>query len=233
MGPEDPKVLIIEDDPDIGQLLSSMLGREGYAVHVTTTGRDGLRGFHEVRPQLVILDLGLPDLDGWQVLERIRDMSDAPVLVLTARSSERDKVRGLNAGADDYLTKPFSRIELLARLQAIRRRQTTAMPTRTVFDDGRVRVDFSRQEVVVNGEQVFLTPIEFRLLSALVRHVGQILSADQLVEFAWQDPTGLAPARVKYAVLRLRRKLSWDFSGGSPIETVRGFGYRYLSNAGD
>ncbi|MHB8219815.1 MAG: response regulator transcription factor [Acidimicrobiales bacterium] len=233
MGPEDPTVLIIEDDLDIGQLLSSMLGREGYSVNLATTGRDGLRAFHEARPQLVILDVGLPDLDGWQVLERIRDMSDAPVLVLTARSSERDKVRGLNAGADDYLTKPFSRIELLARLQAIRRRQTTATPTRTLFDDGRIRVDFARQEVVIDDQQVLLTPIEFRLLSALVRHVGQIVSADQLVEFAWRDPTGLAPARVKYAILRLRRKLSWDFSGDSPIETVRGFGYRYLPNVRD
>jgi DNA-binding response OmpR family regulator len=230
MGSEDPKVLIVEDDADIGQLLTSMLGREGYSVTLATTGRDGIRAFHESRPQLVILDVGLPDLDGWQVLERIRDMSDTPILVLTARSSERDKVRGLNAGADDYLTKPFSRIELLARLQAIRRRQTTATPTRTTFDDGRIRVDFTRQEVVVDNELVVLTPIEFRLLSALVRHVGQILSADQLVEFAWQDPTGLAPARVKYAVLRLRRKLSWDFSEDSPIETVRGFGYRYVPN---
>lgn len=230
MSSEDPKVLIVEDDADIGQLLTSMLGREGYSVTLAINGRDGIRAFHEIRPQLVILDVGLPDLDGWQVLERVRDMSDVPILVLTAHSSERDKVRGLNAGADDYLTKPFSRIELMARLQAIRRRQTTATPTRATFDDGRVRVDFARQEVMVDNQLVLLTPIEFRLLSALVRHSGQILSADQLVEFAWQDPAGLAPARVKYAVLRLRRKLSWDFSDDSPIETIRGFGYRYVPN---
>jgi DNA-binding response OmpR family regulator len=222
-------VLVIEDDSDIRQLLRTLLGREGFEVAEGGTGREGLRAFHEARPDLVILDVGLPDLDGWQVLERIRDMSDAPVLVLTARSAERDKVRGLNAGADDYLTKPFSRVELLARLQAIRRRRAAAPTTRTAFDDGRIRVDFAHQQVTLQGEPVVLTPTEYRLLSALVRHTGQILSADQLIELAWDDPSGLAPARVKYAVLRLRRKLEWDNPDDSPLETVRGFGYRYRS----
>jgi len=220
-------VLAIEDDADIRQLLSALLDREGYKVTEASTGREGLRAFHQVQPDLVILDVGLPDLDGWQVLERIRDMSDAPVLVLTARSTERDKVRGLNAGADDYLTKPFSRVELLARLQAIRRRQVAAREPQAVFDDGRVRVDFTHQEVTLEGKGVLLTPTEYRLLTALVRHAGQVLSADQLIELAWDDPSGLAPARVKYAVLRLRRKLDWDDTDDSPLETVRGFGYRY------
>lgn len=220
-------VLTIEDDPDIRQLLRALLGREGYEVTEASTGREGLRAFHEMRPDVVILDVGLPDLDGWQVLERVRDMSDVPVLVLTARSAERDKVRGLNAGADDYLTKPFSRVELLARLTAIRRRQTTPAEPRAVYDDGRVRVDMARHEVWVNGKPVSLTPTEYRLLAALVRHAGQILSSDQLIEMAWDDPSGLAPARVKYAVLRLRRKLGWDEGDEAPLETVRGFGYRY------
>jgi DNA-binding response OmpR family regulator len=220
-------VLAIEDDADIRHLLSALLDREGYKVTEASTGREGLRAFHQVRPDLVILDVGLPDLDGWQVLERIRDMSDAPVLVLTARSTERDKVRGLNAGADDYLTKPFSRVELLARLQAIRRRQVAAREPQAVFDDGRVRVDFAHQEVTLEGTPVLLTPTEYRLLTALVRHAGQVLSADQLIELAWDDPSGLAPARVKYAVLRLRRKLGWDDTDDCPLETVRGFGYRY------
>lgn len=229
MHDDDPSVLVIEDDPDIRQLVGAMLGREGYSVNEAATGREGLRSFHEARPELVILDVGLPDLDGWQVLERIRDMSDAPVLVLTARSSERDKVRGLNAGADDYLTKPFSRVELLARLQAIRRRRVAASPTRARFDDSRVRIDFTQQQVWLQGEPVGMTPTEYRLLSALVRHAGQILSAEQLIEYAWDDTTvGLTPARVKYAVLRLRRKLGWDVTSDSPLETVRGFGYRYV-----
>jgi DNA-binding response OmpR family regulator len=218
-------ILTIEDDADIRQLLHTLLGREGYSVSEASTGREGLRIFHETRPDLVILDLGLPDLDGWQILERIRDMSDAPVLVLTARSSERDKVRGLNAGADDYLTKPFSQVELLARLQAVRRRRVTA-PVQAAFDDGRVRIDFAHQQAYLDDRPVPLTPTEYRLLSALVRHAGQILSPDQLVELAWDDPSGLGPARVKYAVLRLRRKLGWE-TEVSPLKTVRGFGYRY------
>ena len=219
-------VLAIEDDADIRLLLRTVLGREGYAVAEAATGREGLRTFHETRPDVVILDIGLPDLDGWQVLERIRDLSDAPVLVLTARSSEADKVRGLNAGADDYLTKPFSHVELLARLQAIRRRRTTSGPARAGFDDGRVRVDFVRQQAYLDGAPVLLTPTEYRLLSALVRHAGQVLSADQLVELAWDERPNLGPERVKYAVLRLRRKLGWE-SEASPLRTVRGFGYRY------
>ncbi len=219
-------VLTIEDDPDIRLLLRTMLGREGYSVSEAQTGREGLRAFHETRPDVVILDLGLPDLDGWQVLERIRDMSDAPVLVLTARSSEADKVRGLNAGADDYLTKPFSHVELLARLQAIRRRRPVPAPARPSFDDGRIRVDFVRWQAYLDDTPVELTPVEYRLLSALVRHAGQVLSADQLVQMAWDEHAGLGPERVKYAVLRLRRKLGWE-SATSPLRTVRGFGYRY------
>ena len=219
-------VLTIEDDADIRQLLRALLGREGYTVCEAATGRQGLRTFFQTRPDIVILDVGLPDLDGWQVLERIRDMSDAPVLVLTARSAERDKVRGLNAGADDYLTKPFSRVELLARLQAVRRRRVTTSAVQTTYDDGRVKMDFLHQQAYLNGKPVLLTPTEYRLLSALVRHANQILSADQLIELAWDDPTGLAPARVKYAVLRLRRKLDWD-TEDAPLQTVRGFGYRY------
>jgi DNA-binding response OmpR family regulator len=222
---EKGRILAIEDDPDIRQLLRTLLGREGYRVHEAATAREGLRTFHETRPDAVILDLALPDLDGWEVLSRIRDMSDAPVLVLTARSAEAEKVRGLNAGADDYLTKPFSHVELLARLQAIRRR-APASAHRTGFDDGHVRVDFVRQQAYVNDIPVPLTPTEYRLLSALVRHAGEVLSADRLVELAWGEPGELGPTRVKYAVLRLRRKLGWE-SEDSPLRTVRGFGYRY------
>jgi DNA-binding response OmpR family regulator len=154
-------------------------------------------------------------------------MSDTPVLMLTARSTDLDKVRGLNAGADDYLTKPFSRVELLARLQAISRRHVSRGQPVTSFEDFEVRVDFVHQSVTVDGESVVLTPTEYRLLATLVRHQGQVLSPDQLIELAWDDPTGLGPSRVKYAVLRLRRKLGWGEQEASPIETVRGFGYRY------
>ena len=144
-------VLVIEDEADIRQLLRTLLEREGFAVSEATEGRDGVRQFHQSHPDIVILDVGLPDLDGWQVLERIRDMSDVPVLMLTALGTERDKVRGLNAGADDYLTKPFSRVELLARLQAISRRQVSRSDPVTAFDDGTLHVDFAHQEVTIDG----------------------------------------------------------------------------------
>jgi DNA-binding response OmpR family regulator len=222
-------VLVIEDEADIRQLLRTLLEREGYKVAEAVEGRDGVRQFHQSHPDIVVLDVGLPDLDGWQVLERIRDMSDVPVLMLTALGTERDKVRGLNSGADDYLTKPFSRSELLARLQAIGRRQVTRDEPVTAFDDGTLHIDYAHQEVAVDAQVIILTPTEYRLLATLTRHQGQVLSPDQLIELAWDDPSGLAPTRVKYAVLRLRRKLGWGEGDDGPIETVRGFGYRYRS----
>ena len=221
--------LVIEDEADIRQLLRALLEREGYEVAEAIEGRDGVRQFHQSHPDIVILDVGLPDLDGWQVLERIRDMSDVPVLMLTALGTERDKVRGLNSGADDYLTKPFSRSELLARLQAIGRRQVTRVEPVTTFDDGSLHIDYAHHEVTVDRQVVIFTPTEYRLLATLTRHQGQVLSPDQLIELAWDDPSGLAPTRVKYAVLRLRRKLGWGEGDDGPIETVRGFGYRYRS----
>jgi DNA-binding response OmpR family regulator len=224
---EDVTVLVIEDDPDIQELLHALLRRAGYGVVDATTGREGLRTFHQSRPELVILDVGLPDLAGWEVLERIRDMSDVPVLVLTARASDRDKVRGLHGGADDYLTKPFSRDELLARLVAIRRRRSSGASPSTNYADDRLRIDFSQCTVSLDNRPIQLTPTEFRLLCALVRHSGQVLSQDELVELAWNGRAGLGHDRVKYAVLRLRRKLDWDSPDASPLETVRGFGYRY------
>ncbi len=222
-------MLVIEDEADIRQLLRTLLEREGYKVAEALEGRDGVRQFHQSHPDIVILDVGLPDLDGWQVLERIRDMSDVPVLMLTALGTERDKVRGLNSGADDYLTKPFSRVELLARLQAVGRRQVSRNEPVTTFDDGTLHIDYAHQEVAVDGATIILTPTEYRLLATLTRHQGQVLSSDQLIELAWDDPSGLAPTRVKYAVLRLRRKLGWGEGDEGPIETVRGFGYRYRS----
>jgi len=223
-----PSVLIVEDEPDLRRLLSHILSRGGFETIEAGDGRSGLRAHHDRRPDLVVLDIGIPVLDGWQVLERIRDVSDVPVLLLTARAMEDEKVRALQAGADDYVTKPFGHKELVARVQALLRRSATERVARVErFDDGSLSVDFAVREVKMDGEPVRLTPLDFRLLAVLVRHRGQILSADQLLEQAWDDPYGVGPDRVKFAVMRLRRKLGYADAADSPIESIRGFGYRY------
>ena len=226
------RVLVIEDDPDIALGVKTVLGRSGYAVTTAAEGREGLRVFHSQRPDIVILDVGLPEMDGWTVLERIRELSEVPVLMLTSRGQEADKVRGLRGGADDYLTKPFGNAEFVARVQVLLRRQRAAAPLPDVFDDGRVQVNFVTHHVHVSGDQVELTPTEFRLLAALAQHRGQVLSPAKLLELAWSDPSGIGQERVKYSVMRLRRKLGAQAGAGSPIEAVRGFGYRYRGEPG-
>ena len=222
------RVLVIEDDRDIALGIRTLLGRSGFEVTSSPDGKNGLRAFHAARPDLVVLDIGLPSLDGWEVLERIRDLSDVPVLILTAHGNEADKVRGLKSGADDYLTKPFGSRELAARVEALLRRPRTRLPEQEVYDDGRLLVKLDSREVSVNGQEVALTPIEFRLLAALVRNPGRTLSPDQLLELAWNDPLGIGPERVKFGIMRLRRKLGQPGGPGAAIEAVRGFGYRYV-----
>jgi DNA-binding response OmpR family regulator len=218
-------VLVVEDDQDIALGIRTVLTRGGLGVSSAADGKQGLRAFHAVRPDLVILDIGLPALDGWAVLERLRDMSDVPVLILTAHGQEPDKVRGLNGGADDYLTKPFGNSELAARVEALLRRPRAGRDAAEIYDDGAVQVQFGSHQVTVDGTPVVLTPTEYRLLTALVRHPGQILTPDQLLDLAWNDPWGIGPERVKFTIMRLRRKLGQRH--GSSIAAVRGFGYRY------
>jgi DNA-binding response OmpR family regulator len=228
------RLLVVEDDPDIALALRLLLTRAGHQVAHAKDGRAGLRDAYTERPDLVILDIGLPGMDGWQVLERLRDVSDVPVLLLTAHGQESDKVRGLRGGADDYLTKPFTNAELVARVEALLRRSAGAASwADEVYDDGVLRIDPAARRTYVDGGEVRLTPTEFRLLNVLVRHVGAVLSPNQLLAQAWDDPTGIGPERVKFAVLRLRRKLGWTDPDASPIESVRGFGYRYRRPAMD
>jgi DNA-binding response OmpR family regulator len=223
------RVLVVEDENDISLSIRTVLERSGFSVSSSPDGKEGLRAFHATRPDLVVLDIGLPTLDGWAVLERIRDMSDVPVLMLTAHGTEADKVRGLDSGADDYLTKPFSNRELAARVEALLRRPRNGQPQAEVFDDGLVQVKLETREVSVGGAPMVLTPTEYRLLVALIRHPGQTLTPEQLLKLAWNDPLGVGPDRVKFGVMRLRRKL--DRGGGEAgacIQAVRGFGYRYV-----
>lgn len=225
-------VLVIEDASDVRMALVHVLGRSDFTTLEAADGKTGLRLLHEHRPDCVILDVGLPDLEGWEVLSRIRDVSDVPVLMLTARHLETEKVRGLQAGADDYMTKPFGNQELVARVVALLRRTRGAQPGAQpdVYEDGLLTIDPSAHRVSVDGAAVELTPIEFRVLHCLVANSPQVFEPAQLLEQAWKDPTGTGPDRVKYVMHRLRKKLGFE-SAGSPLEAVRGVGYRYVRPA--
>jgi DNA-binding response OmpR family regulator len=220
-------VLVIDDDADIRGLLRELLERAGYEVAESSNGRDGLRTLYATSPDLVLLDVSMPELDGWGTLERIRDVSDVPVVMLTARTAELEKVRGLKAGADDYVTKPFGRQELLARVEAHLRRAGDRDEQPGTYADGLLMIDFAQREVTVSGRKVTLTPLEFKLLSTFVRHPNQVLSQDQLLELVWGDVLTGSRARTKLYVGYLRQKLAVPDDEESPIETVRGFGYRY------
>ena len=220
-----PRLLVVDDDEDIRALLRLVLERAGYDVDEQPDGRSALRAFHMGRHDLVVLDVTMPDLDGWEVLDRIRDLSEVPVLMLTARDSETDRVRGLRAGADDYVTKPFDREELLARIEGLLRRAPRDDEP-VSYTDSFIQVDFIQRAVSVEGRDVALTRLEYNLLEAFVRHPNQVLSQDQLLELAWEDPHAVSRDQVKLYVGYLRRKLG-RHEGESPIETVRGFGYRY------
>jgi DNA-binding response OmpR family regulator len=221
------RILVVDDEADIRELLRELLGRAGYEVAVAEDGRAGLRDLFAAKPDLVILDVNMPGLDGWQTLERIRDVSEVPVLMLTARTGELEKVRGLTRGADDYVTKPFGRQELLARIQALLRRTTGHAESLETYADEVLSIDFAQRSVRVGDREVSLTPLEFKLLSAFVRHPNQVLSREQLLELVWGDAFGVSGDQVKLYVGYLRRKLNPDSPEDAPVDTVRGFGYRY------
>jgi DNA-binding response OmpR family regulator len=225
------EVLVVEDEDDVRRLVRVLLERAGHTVVEAANGLEALSVFEADAPDLVVLDVAMPELDGWQTLERIRDLSDVPVLILTARAGELDKVRGLRGGADDYVTKPFGRQELLARVEALLRRTSGPPEVRAAYEDGALRIDYVSREVTVGDGELWrpvqLTPLEFKLLSAFVRHPNETLSRTRLLELVWGDVDGFGGDQVKLYVGYLRRKLGWGPSDGGPLETIRGFGYRY------
>ena len=220
-------ILVVDDDDDIRALVGELLERAGHVVIKAPDGESALKLFYSRKPDLVVLDVSMPGLDGWEVLNRIRELSDVPVLMLTARAEELEKVRGLRAGADDYVTKPFGRQELLARVDATLRRGRSAPQAQETYADDFLTVDFAQRKVTAGGVELALTPLEFRLLGAFVRNQNQVLSHDQLLELAWGDARSADRDQVKLYVGYLRRKLGTGAGDESPIETVRGFGYRY------
>jgi DNA-binding response OmpR family regulator len=220
-------VLVVDDEADIRSLVRELLERAGHDVVEAGDGNEGLRAFFLARPDLVVLDVSMPGLDGWGTLERIRELSDVPVVMLTAQAQELAKVRGLRGGADDYITKPFGRQELLARVEANLRRPRSDTAAPATYSDGFVTVDFAQRTVEVEGRPLPLTPLEFRMLAAFVRNSNQVLSHEQLLELAWGETRNVERDQVKLYVGYLRRKLGVPSGEESPIETVRGFGYRY------
>ena len=222
-----PRILVVDDDEDIRVLLRELLERAGYRVDEAEDGRTALRRLYEAPPSLVVLDVTMPEMDGYQTLERIRDLSDVPVIMLTARTQELERVRGLASGADDYVPKPFGRQELLARVQALLRRTGGKAEINESYRDDFVEIDYLQRRVLVRDREVQLTPLEFKLLSAFVQHPNQVLSRDQLLELVWGDPYGVSGDQVKLYVGYLRKKLDPDAPDSVPVETVRGFGYRY------
>jgi DNA-binding response OmpR family regulator len=219
-------VLVVDDDADVRALVTTLLGRAGYLVAEAEDGRAALKALYGQRPDLVVLDVNMPDLDGWGTLERIRELSDVPVIMLSARNEELEKVRALRAGADDYVTKPFGRQELLARVETVLRRAGGGGMKET-YSDSIMTVDFGERRLSVGERSVELTPLEFKLLAAFVEHPNQLLEHGQLLEMVWGGERGTSRDQVKLYVGYLRKKLA--DAGATPvaIETVRGFGYRY------
>jgi DNA-binding response OmpR family regulator len=220
------RVLVIDDDADERTLLRSLYGRSEAEVIEAATGVEGLKELYRARPDLVVLDGAMSDLDGWQMVERIRQLTDVPLLMLSVSDLEREKVRALRAGADDYVTKPFGREELLARSEALLRRRRSGEDAARRYADPLVQVDFAAAEARAGDRPLHLSPLEFRLLTAFVRNPNQVLSQNDLLDMAWGDRT-LARERVKIYVGYLRARLRAAGASDAAIETVRGFGYRY------
>ena len=225
-------ILIVEDEPDFAALVELWMGRAGYRTIVATTGIDALRRFYEDHPDLVILDVALPGLDGWQIIARIREFSRIPILMVSARSSEADKIRGLKLGADDYITKPLSFPELTARVEAALRRAATANPE----PPRRLRhrdlvVDLGEHRARLRGDEIRLTPTEFRLLAYLVEHAGQLVTHRQVLGAVWGAGYDVDVHLLRMTIRNLRLKLDAAAPGEAYIATEYGLGYRLTGPA--
>lgn len=225
-------VLAVDDDPEILDIVRTRLEHGGYRVLTADTAEAGLAAFYRDRPDLALLDISLPGMDGYELASRIREVSQIPIIFLTARSTEDDRVRGLTSGADDYVVKPFGGEELLARVNAaLRRAAMPAVESETdIYSDEVVSIDHRAHLVTVRGEAVELTGYEFRLLSVFVGNPGHVLSQEQLLDQVWgADAIEASIDSVRLYVGYLRRKIEEDPRRPRLIETVRGFGYRYLT----
>ncbi len=224
-------LLLIEDEPQMRRFLRAALGAQEYRLVEATTAREGLAQAASRKPDVILLDLGLPDRDGLEVARELREWSTAPIIVISARGQEQDKVAALDLGADDYLTKPFGVEELLARIRVALRHaaQPPGSPQETVFEAGGVRVDLVRREVRRGGEDVHLTPTEYKLLALLIRHAGKVLTHRQLLKEVWGATYADQSHYVRVYMAQLRQKLEADPARPRLLVTEPGVGYRLKS----
>lgn len=224
------RILIIEDESPIRKFLRISLESQGYQVIEAENGNKGLQHAAAGPPEIVVLDLGLPDMDGLEVIQRLREWSTVPIVVLSARGREADKIAALDAGADDYLTKPFSAGELLARIRVALRHLATAHASRadSVFDVGELRVDLARRRVSLGEQEVHLTPTEYRLLAVLVKHAGKVVTHRQLLKEVWGPDSVHENQYLRVYMGQLRRKVERDAARPRYLRTEAGIGYRLM-----
>lgn len=220
-----PRILVVDDELAIRRFLHTVLSSEEFSLHEAENGHAGLASAAAFRPDVILLDLGLPDLDGIEVIKRIREWSPVPIIVLSVRDRENDKVAALDAGADDYLTKPFGVGELLARIRAALRRSLQQTPE-PVFTSNGLVVDLTRRRVTVDGGDVQLTPTEYDILRLLVTHAGKVLTHGQILKQVWGIAYLEQPHVLRVNVSNLRRKIEADPSRPRHIITEPGVGYR-------
>lgn len=222
-----PLVLLIEDEPQMRRFLRVALENESYNLVEALTARDGLTQAAGRNPDIILLDLGLPDSDGIDLTRRIREWARTPIVVISARGQERDKVAALDAGADDYLTKPFGVGELLARMRvALRHARTAGQPDEPVFANGELRVDLEHRRVFVGEREIHLTPTEYKLLTTMVRHAGKVLTHRQLLQEVWGARTVTQTPALRVHMAQLRHKLEQDSAQPQYLLTEPGVGYR-------
>jgi two-component system KDP operon response regulator KdpE len=225
------KVLVIDDEPQIRRALRTSLEAHGYEVATVGTGEEGVIATAEARPDLVLLDLGLPDMDGTEVIARVRGFSEVPVIILSVREGQGDKVAALDAGADDYITKPFAMEELLARARAALRRAGPDEPPQPTLRYGGLEVDLARRLVALEGETLHLTPTEYSLLETLVTNPGKLLTHQWLLRRVWGQGYGTETTYLRTYIRALRRKLGDDAGDPALIVTEPGVGYRWIAES--
>ena len=221
------KILAVDDDKTLLKFLSEYLDSEGYEVITADRGTKALKIFYQERPDLIVLDLMMPGMDGWELCARFRELADTPIIMLTAKTAETDKLRGFRLGVDDYVTKPFSLAELAARVSAVLARAGSGsdepIPIQQIGDLG---IDFRKREATLSGEPLTLTPTEFRLLATLARRTGEAISQEDLISEVWGDYRQRGGSALRRYIWFLRQKIEPDPQRPSRLVTVRGYGYR-------